>query len=102
MLSECDLVKFARLTPTATDCELLLSRAEQLVRDTMLSRAPGRPERDHAAAGEPVGTEPKPEPRESKAVEPTQSPAPEDPGSKSDAPAPTPEPDGSNPGEERK
>lgn len=102
MLSECDLVKFARLTPTATDCELLLSRAEQIVRDTMLSRAPGRTNRDHVANVEPVGAEPKTEPPESKAVVPASKPAPEAPGSANEAPAPVPEEDGSNPGEDRK
>ncbi len=102
MLSECDLVKFARLTPTATDCELLLSRAEQLVRDTMLSRAPGRTDRDHVANVEPVRAEPKTAPPESKAVVPASKPDPEEPGSKHETPAPAPEEDGSTPGEDRK
>jgi hypothetical protein len=35
MLEECDLVKFARMTPTPEDCAQVLKQAEQIVRDTM-------------------------------------------------------------------
>jgi hypothetical protein len=35
MLEECDLVKFARMTPTPEDCNNVLKEAEQIVRDTM-------------------------------------------------------------------
>lgn len=34
-LRQADLVKFARLTPTEEECELALSRGEEIVRDTM-------------------------------------------------------------------
>lgn len=64
LLDECDLVKFARLSPTATDCEELLGKAEQIVRDTMLTgmvRGP-KPEPEPEPAPEP---KPEPEPESS-------------------------------------
>ena len=40
MLEECDLVKFARMTPTAEDCEQVLGHAEKIVRDTIPAARP--------------------------------------------------------------
>ena len=41
LLQESDLVKFARMSPTAQDCDQVLGRAEQIVRETMPRAAPG-------------------------------------------------------------
>jgi hypothetical protein len=38
-LSECDLVKFAKYTPTEADCWQILDRAETIVRVTMPRQA---------------------------------------------------------------
>ena len=35
LLEDCDLVKFARVTPTADECTAMLDKAEQIVRTTM-------------------------------------------------------------------
>ncbi len=42
LLGECDLVKFARMTPTAEDCVSALDRAERLVIETMPTHQPLR------------------------------------------------------------
>ncbi|MBK8939914.1 MAG: hypothetical protein IPM79_20390 [Polyangiaceae bacterium] len=43
-LSECDLVKFARVVPATADCRLALERAEKVVRATIpIMPAPGAP-----------------------------------------------------------
>jgi hypothetical protein len=42
-LQECDLVKFADVTPTLEECERALSEAEQVVRATMPALAPPTP-----------------------------------------------------------
>jgi hypothetical protein len=39
-LQQCDLVKFADVTPTLTECEQSLAQAERVVRSTMPVRAP--------------------------------------------------------------
>jgi hypothetical protein len=39
-LQECDLVKFADMTPTLEECERTLAQAERLVRSTMPVRSP--------------------------------------------------------------
>jgi hypothetical protein len=42
-LQHCDLVKFADLTPTLSDCESALREAEHVVRDTMPQLTPDAP-----------------------------------------------------------
>jgi hypothetical protein len=42
-LQQCDLVKFADLTPTLTECERALFEAESVVRTTMPAVPPGAP-----------------------------------------------------------
>ncbi len=39
-LQQCDLVKFARMTPSQDDCQKALGDAEQLVRKTMVRAQP--------------------------------------------------------------
>jgi len=62
-LQNADLVKFARLTPSAEDSELALTRAETVVRATLPS-APAPFERAPSAATKPDGDGPEPEPRQ--------------------------------------
>lgn len=60
-LQNADLVKFARLTPSAEDCELALTRAETVVRAT-LPAAPAPFEAAAPAEAKPDGGGPEPEP----------------------------------------
>jgi len=38
-LQDCDLVKFADMTPTVVECERALAQAERIVRATMPAQA---------------------------------------------------------------
>jgi hypothetical protein len=49
-LQECDLVKFADMTPTMAECERALLQAERLVRSTMPARPPPSTFRQEASA----------------------------------------------------
>jgi hypothetical protein len=55
-LDECDLVKFARFTPSDEDCTRILDRAEYIVRVTVPPKVatPSPPARVPVAAGGPV------------------------------------------------
>jgi hypothetical protein len=57
-LTECDLVKFARVVPEATDCKLAIERAETVVRATI----PVQPAMPGPAGPRPPGPHPGPPP----------------------------------------
>jgi hypothetical protein len=56
-LDECDLVKFARFTPSDEDCTRILDQAEHIVRVTIPPQvsAPAPPARMPMAAGGKTG-----------------------------------------------
>jgi hypothetical protein len=63
-LRQADLVKFAKITPTAEEGELALVRAEHIVRDTLPKSAPGEANAEPSADTEdsdPAGAAPSPE-----------------------------------------
>jgi hypothetical protein len=62
LLQDCDLVKFANLTPTPSQCAAALENGEAIVRGTMPGAAPPRPEAPGPEA--PPPTPPGEAPRE--------------------------------------